>query len=205
MSHEQDTVRKIYSSVYHLAMKATNPKKHGGTELINRDMRCDYNERHPFRDDQGYATWFMVVPDDKTREPYKIVNEKAVYHPRPYPLAVQTKDLVDSDLCRFHFVNARYRPPVLTAAGEEVDMPEKLYDDFFNMMQMLYVGNPLQGTSLTEEQRIREIIPKGVQEAMEAASTGAERWTAALEYEFQRDIAEEILKPSVERFEEEFE
>ncbi len=130
MSHEQDTVRKIYSSIYHLGMKPTNPKKHGGIETINREMMVDYDEPHPFRDGHnGYSQWFMVVPDDKERE-YTQKNGLPVYMPKKYPLAIQTKDLWDDDLCRFQISNWRFREPVLTASGEVVDDPLKLYDDF---------------------------------------------------------------------------
>lgn len=206
MSHEQDTVRKIYAGVYHLSMRAMNPKKHGGVEQINREMRVDYNEPHAFRpDEKGYSQWAMVVPDDKTQQ-YREVDGKPVYRPKPYPLAFQTKDLVDDDLCRFHLSNFRYRPPILTASGEEIDAPEKIYDDFGNTLQMLYSGNPLQGTSLTSEQRINLLIPQGVKEAVAVAKTSGEKWTANIDYEFQKEMAQiELGIEPEEQWSEEFE
>jgi len=199
MSHEQDTVRKIYSQVYHLAMKATNPKKHGGVELINREMRVDYNEPHAFRPEKkGYSTWAMVVDDDKTREPYRFVDNKPVYHPKPYPLAIQTNDLSDGDLFRYQFTNFRYQLPTLTASGEVTDDPLKLYDDAPQMLAMLYCGSPLQGTSLTEAQQINLLIPEPVKAAAAAARTGDERLVAHLDFEFQRDVAMTKLNPDRE-------
>jgi len=195
MSHEQDTVRKIYTSVYGLGMKPVNPKKHGGVEAINREMMVDYTEPHPFRAGQnGYSQWFVVVPDDKTRE-YNKIDGKPVYMPKPYPLAMQTKDLWHDDLFRFQCSNFRYRDPVLTAIGEVVDDPLKLYDDFPQMLQMMAVGSPLRGTSLTTDQKLRLIMPQQVQKEMAEAKTGAERWISSMNYEFERSIAEAKLKP----------
>jgi hypothetical protein len=195
MSHEQDTVRKIYTSVYGLGMKPINPKKHGGVEMINREMMVDYTEPHPFRVGQnGYSQWFVVVPDDKTRE-YNKVDGKPVYMPKSYPQAVQTKDLWNDDLFRFQCSNFRYRDPVLTALGEVVDDPLKLYDDFPQMLQMMSVGSPLRGTSLTAEQKLKLVIPQAIQRDLAEAKTGAERWISGMNYEFERSIAEAKLKP----------
>lgn len=195
MSHEQDTVRKIYTSVYGLGMKPINPKKHGGVEMINREMRVDYTEPHPFRAGQnGYTQWFVVVPDDKERK-YNEIDGKPVYMPKSYPLAMQTKDLWNDDLFRFQCVNFRYRAPVLTSIGEVVDDPLKLYDDFCQVLQFFYVGSPLRGTSLTPEQKLRLIMPQSVQREMAEAKTGSERLIAALNLDFERGIAEAKLKP----------
>lgn len=193
MSHEQDTVRKIYAQIYGLHLKATNPKKHGGTEEWNREMRVDFDTPNPFRPDQmGYSQWHLVVPDDKNA-PYREVDGKTVYRPKEYPIGLATKDMWDDDLCRFHFSNCRYRPPQLSATGEEIDVPEKIYDDFFNMGQMAYVGSPLTGTGLTTEQRVNILIPKEVQEAVNTAETGIDKVGAIINLEFQREIAEMTL------------
>ena len=190
MSHEQDTVRKIYSAVYGLMLKPTNPKKHGGVEAINREMRIDRTETHPFRPDaKGYTTWFMVVADDKTR-PYRTVEGRTVYRPKPYPLAIQTRDLADDDLWRFQFTNWRTIPPTLTATGEVIDDPMKMYDDAPNLTQMWYVGNPLQGTSLTQDQQVDLLVAQGVKDAVTNAKSGDERWTAQIDLEFQREMAQ---------------
>lgn len=192
MSHEADGVRKIYSNVYALGMQGTNPKTHGGMDEINRAMRIDYDEVHPFRPDKkGYCQWFMIVPDHG--QPYREANGKPIYHPRPYPLAVDTSDMVDSDLCRFHFSNARMQPPKLTVEGEKIDQIEKIYDDFYQMLAMLYYGSPLTGTSLTEQQRVKLLIPESTKEMVQTASTGEEKLGARIVYEFEESMAKASL------------
>ncbi len=206
MSHEMDTVRKIYGSVYGLGFRGVNPGKHGGVEAINRAMRVDYDEEHPFRPGElGYTTWFLVAPDCED-EPYREVQvgDKMlqVRRPRPFPEAFQTHDIIDSDLARFHFVNWRFAPPTLTAQGETIDTPLKLYDDFCNMLQFCYLGSELSGNSLTMEQKIDLMIPERTKEAVAAASTGMEKLSAMLDYEFQKDFAAMTLNPR--KFEEEY-
>ncbi len=193
MSHEATTPRHIYASIYGIGMKPVNPKKHGGIELINREMAIDPDEEHPFRPgEKGYSTWFMVVPDDLSN-PYP--DRPGVFKPKPYPLAMQTKDLWDDDLFRFQFSNWRYREPVLTASGEVVDDPLKLFDDAGNMLQMMAVGSQLRGTALSREQQVKMLMPAHVLEDLRHAETSGARLTAALQYEFQRDIAEVTLNP----------
>lgn len=193
MSHEQDTVRKIYANVYGLSMKPTNPKKHGGTEAWNREMRIDWEMPNPFRTEQlGYSQWHLVVPDDKD-QPYREHDGMTVYRPKEYPLSLSTKDMWDDDLCRFHLKNCRYRPPMLTATGEEIDVPEKIYDDFFNAGQMAYVGQPLTGTALSIEQQVQLLIPQEAKTAMAEATTPYGKFGAMLNLEFQEDIAKQTL------------
>ncbi len=198
MSHEADTVRKIYSGIYGIGMRGVNPGKHGGTENFIAELRVDYDLDHPFRPDtKGYTQWFMIAPDDKSR-PYQ-VGDKTVYYPKPYPDAMMTNDLVDSALCRFHFCNARYRDAVLTATGEVIDDPLKMHDDYLNLCQMWYCGHPLKGDSLTFEQKVDLVLPKGVKEAVIAPdASGMDKLEAQLNYEFQRSIAESVLRPDWE-------
>mgnify|MGYP005613698157 FL=1 len=199
MSHEQDTVRKIYASIYGLSMKPTNPKKHGGTEAWNREMRIHREMPNPFRPDElGYSQWHMVVPDD-TNAPYREdMNGNTVYRPKAYPTSFSTKDMWDDDLCRFHLSNVRYRPPQLTATGEEIDTPEKIYDDFFNAGQMAYVGTPLTGTSLTTEQKIQMLIPRETKEALKTATTSGEKLSATIIFDFEKDLAQMAIDPHYE-------
>jgi hypothetical protein len=200
MSHEALTPRKIYASIYGIGMKPVNPKKHGGIELINRDLQVDYDTPHPFRPNQmGFTRWFMVVPDDRN-SPYTGFTGETVYLPKPYPLAIQTKDLHDDDLCRFQFSNWRYREPQLTASGEVIDDPLKLYDDMPNLLQMFYVGSSLQGVALNKEQKIRMLMPKDTLTDMRTAVASTDRLMASLAYEFQREIAELTLDPHQEEF-----
>ncbi len=201
MSHEADTVRKIYSQVYGLGMKGVNPGKHGGIENIINALRVDYDSEHLFRPNQkGYTQWFMIAPDDMSNS-YEN-NGKIVYRPKPYPEAMMTNDLVDSDLARFQFTNYRSRDPILTASGEVIDDPLKLYDDFPNMCQFWYSGAPLSGESLTIAQQVEILLPEGTKEAMAEAKTGEQKLSAILDLEFQRDIIMERLVPEDERMRE---
>lgn len=205
MSHEADTVRKIYNGIYSLGMKGVNPKKHGGIELINREMQVDYDEPHPFRyGHNGFTRWFMVVPDDISN-PYENEKGDKLYKPKPYPIAIQTKDLHDDDLARFQISNWRYQEPKLTQTGEVIDDPLKLFDDLPNLLQMMYVGSHLKGTHLTHEQKVRMLMPKEVQEDMKMAAKSADRLSASLAYEFQRDIAELTLDPTRDKLWSDFE
>jgi len=209
MSHEQNTVRKVYTSIYGLGMKPVNPGKHGGTEEINRAMQVDYNEPHAFRPDQkGYTQWYMVVPDDpeaiKDGE-YREVNGKKVYRPKPFPDEFTTTDMWDDDLYRFQLKNCRYRPPILTASGEEIDNPEKMWDDVHNRLQMAYCGSPLQGTSLTLEQKVNLIVPQGVRDSVKMAKTADEKLSAVMTLEFEREAAMGKLVPDEKRWELEYE
>jgi len=198
MSHEADTVRKIYSQVYGLGLKGVNPGKHGGIENIINALRVDYESDHPFRPEQkGYTQWFMIAPDDLTRS--HELDGKIVYYPKPYPEAMMTNELVDSDLARFQMQNYRHRDPILTASGEVIDEPLKLFDDICNMLMMMYVGNPLTGDSLTIEQQVKILLPEGIEEALVEAKTGTDKLTAMLDLEFQRDIIMERLVPQSER------
>ncbi len=168
-------------------------------------MRVDYNESHAFRPEaKGYSQWAMVVPDDPMR-PYREVEGQVIYRPRPFPTAMQTKDMADSDLWRFQYANWRYQLPTLTASGEVVDDPLKMLDDAGNLTQMWYSGAPLQGTSLTHEQKIKLIVPQAVQEAVATATTADSKWIAGMDLEFQREIAEQQLRPEQDRWEDEFE
>lgn len=198
MSHEATTPRQIYGSIYGIGMKPVNPKKHGGIEFLNREMAIDWDTAHPFRPDQkGYTTWFMVVPDAVGVEGSEI-NGQTVFPPKSYPLAIQTKDLHDDDLARFHLSNFRYREPVLTASGEAIDDPLKLYDDFPQMLQQMAVGSQLRGTQLSREQKVKMLMPAETIENLKTAKTGNERLSAALDYEFALDIAEATLDPNLD-------
>lgn len=188
MSHEQDTVRKLYSRIYGIGMRPINPRRSGGIEDINRAMRVDYESKHAFREGGGYSQFHLVVPDDAVRGAYTEINGVGVYHPRTYPAAIQTADLHDSDLCRFQINNCRYRDPVLTATGEELDLVLKLHDDFFNLLQFFYVGSPLAGSSLTMEQKIQMLIPSTIKEAVKTTQLGF------MDYEFQKEIVERSLQ-----------
>ncbi len=60
-----------------------------------------------------------------------------------------------------------------------------------------------QATQMTTEQRIAQAIPMAVRETLKTAKTSSEKMVALLDYEFQRDIAEQTIYPH--RQEEEWE
>ncbi len=189
MSHEQDTVRKIYSGIYSLIMRPANPGKYGGIDNIISDMRIDKEQPHAFRVGQmGYTQWYIVAPDDLTRE-----YADGVYMPKPYPLEINTETLEDSDLLRFQITNWSMRPAKQTESGETIDEPEKMYDDFCNMLQFFATGAPLSGSSLSTEQRIDLLIPESVKEMQAAAVTSMDKTMALLTMDFEREAAENKL------------
>jgi len=194
MSHEMDTVRKIYASVYGLGFKGINPRKHGGIEAVNRELRVDYDQPHAFRPDQkGYTRFYIVVPDDPTRP----TETEGVFHPRPFPTTLKTDALDDTDLARFQFKNWRYRPPALTAGGEAIDDPEKMYDDFGNMLQFFFVGAPLRGSSLTDDQKIDMLIPQEVKDALREPENKVQN---VLAYQWQKGIAAGTILPQRDEY-----
>lgn len=199
MSHEMDTVRKIYRSVYGLGFKGVNPRKHGGIEAINRELRVDYDQPHAFRPNtMGYTRLYIVAPDDLSR-PYS-VDGVQVYYPRPFPTSLKTETLEDSDLCRYHWKHWRIRPAQLTAAGETIDDPEKMYDDFGNMAQFAFVGNPLQGSSLTPEQKVDMLIPQSVKDDLKKGTM-----QAMLGYSWQKMVASNTIFKTEDSYDDDYE
>jgi hypothetical protein len=148
MSHSEDTVRAVFNNVFGFNFQPANPGKNDAIEDINDAMRVDYDEPHPFRpDSKGYTRWFVVVPDEKIA----------------YPDAMKPDDLHDCDLLRYQFCNWRYRDPVLTATGENIDDTLKLNDDFGQATQFIYFKKLLQNVRLTPDERFdEELRAKGL-------------------------------------------
>lgn len=134
MSHERNDICEIYNNSYGMRFSGVNPKKFGGIEQWNEDMRVDYDRPHPFRPEQkGYSRWFLIVPDDKLA----------------MPDTVRASEMQDTDLARYHFMNWRYADPKLTETGERIDEPLKMHDDFGNGVQMVYCRNVFANIPLT--------------------------------------------------------
>jgi hypothetical protein len=91
----------------------------------------------------------------------------------------------------------------LSASGEEIDVPEKIFDDFYNAGQMAYVGNQLTGSSLTTDQKVQMLMPQEAKVAMATASTASQKFGAGIIYEFEQDIAKMAL--GLDELEETFE
>ena len=201
MSHEQDTIRRMYASVYGLGFKPVNPRKYGGVELINSEMAVDMDVEHPFRPgEMGYSRWFIVVPDDTSQAPYRTHNGKSIWRPKPLSESLDTKDLVDGDLARYQITHYANKPVQTTVSGERIDEPEKVYDDVPQMMQMWYVGSQLSGSSLTEGQKLELIMPSEVIENVRdmRGKSGIDKLHAVMEYQFQQDHYARMLNPDAE-------
>ena len=200
ISHERKTIREMYSAVYGLPFRAVNPGKFGAIETINGQLRVDYDQPHAFRElRNGYTAWYLVAPDDKSAEPERRTtvhgDEIDVYPPIPYPTEYRTDDMHDAQLCRFQMRSCRYSAPKLTATGEAIGNPLKLYDDFFNLYQMLYSTGGIGDTPLTHEEQLAVIIPAEVQRNLVVAEGADAKLNAILDYNFQRNLAEQTLRP----------
>lgn len=196
MSHEQDTIRKMWSAVYGLGFKPVNPRKYGGVELINSEMAIDWQIEHPFRPgEMGYSRWFIVVPDDKSTPPYREANGKPVWRPTPLSTSLVTKDLVDGDLARYQITHYRNKPPQTTVSGERIDEPEKVYDDFPQMLGMWYVGSQLVGSSLTADQKLNLVMPQEIVENVRnmKGKSGIDKLHALMEYDLNQTYYKQVL------------
>lgn len=142
MSHSEDTVRDVFNTVFGFGFQPSNPGKNDAIEDINRAMRVDYTEKHPFRDQMGYSRLFIVVPD----------------HKREYRYALRPDDLHDHDLIRYQFKNWRHQDPRLTVTGETIDDPLKLNDDFGQSLQMVYFSKILTNIALNKVERIEATL-----------------------------------------------
>lgn len=153
MSHSEDTVRDVYNRVFGFNFHPSNPKKFDSIEEINRAMRIDFTEEHPFRPGQrGYTRWFIVAPDDKDDPTPRIAGNRLVYRPIQYNDALMPDELFDWDLLRYQFKNWRIQDTRLTVTGESEDAPLKLNDDFGQSVQMVYHKRLLQAVELTKEE-----------------------------------------------------
>jgi hypothetical protein len=62
---------------------------------------------------------------------------------------------------------------------------------------MLFVGSPLQGSSLSNEQKIDLLIPQDVKDALKTPSV-----QSSLAYQWQKNIASGVIfKPKEEEYE----
>lgn len=160
MSHSESTVREIYNDCYGFNFEPSNPGMYDGVDDLIQDAAVDYNMPHPFRPEQmGYTRWFIIAPDDTAQEPVEI-NGIMVYPPKPFPDDIIPDNLHDSDLMRFQFSNWRAKPPKITENGEQIDIIEKLNDDYGQMLQMFYFKNLLFNLELTEEEKRELTLPR---------------------------------------------
>lgn len=209
MSHSEDKVREMFNTGFGFGFRPSNPGKTEGLESIDAAMRVDYSLEHPFpKFDEdgrvkGYSRFFVLCPDDLTKESIYI-NGTEVYPPVPYPETLKVDNLHDSDLFRYQMCNRRFLPPKLMETGERIDEPEKLHDDFGQLLQMVYITNLLKNIKLTPTQLVESLISPSVKENLKTARTSGDKLSAVMAYEFEKEIAEEKLGVTEMRYEDEW-
>lgn len=209
MSHSEDKVREMFNAGFGFGFRPSNPGKTEGLESIDAAMKIDHSLEHPFpKFDEngrvkGYSRFFVLCPDDKAKEPI-FINGVEVYPPVPYPETLKVDSLHNSDLFRYQMRNRRFLPPKLMETGERIDEPEKLHDDFGQLLQMVYITNLLKNIKLGPGQQVQALISSSVKEAVKTATTAGEKVVTTMAYEFEKELAEERLGVREVQYEDEW-
>ncbi len=164
-SHSEDKVQAMLNEGFGFDFQPSNPKENDALEEIDEAMRVDYNLPHNFDPSKkGYTRWHVLCKDDLTKEP-QIINGITVYPPVPYPEVMSPDELHDDDLFRYQMSNRRFAPPQLSKTGEKIDSPEKLNDDFGQMLQFCYLRGLLNNIELTPNELIEaQMSPQNSEE-----------------------------------------
>jgi hypothetical protein len=143
-SHEQaNAALSVYHRVFGLPFDPTNPGSEGGLDLWDYLLKVDYTREHPFKAGvPGYSRFFLIVDDDKA----------------PLVENVTPDKLTDSDLCRYQFKHWRYAEPQLNAQGIKERGPQKMNDDFGNMVQMQIFDGMIEAAPLTRGEMVNEHV-----------------------------------------------
>lgn len=159
MSHSEDKVREMLNEGFGFAMQPANPTKTEALEQIDAAMRVDYKLPHLFRPDKnGYTRWYVLCDDDLQAEP-EMIDGVAVYPPKPFPENVRPDELHHDDLCRYQLYYRRFRPPVMTKLGENIDELEKMNDDIGQLLQMVYSKGLLSNVKLLPGEKEELTLP----------------------------------------------
>ena len=194
-SHSEDQVRGIFNAGFGFGFQPSNPAKTDALEDIDAAMRIDFNEPHIFdKTKRGYSRWAVLCPDDYTKEPV-FIKGMAVYPPLPYPDDMEGDALHDSPLFRYQMCNRRFADPKMTELGENIDVMQKLDDDFGQALQMVYLKKLLQNVALTEEERIDSLIPTEIKQALVEKK---DPMVARMNYDFHKNLAVQTLFPNKE-------
>lgn len=180
MSHEAiNGPGKVYKDVFGVPFQPCNPGAEGGLELFNHFLKVDYNAMHPFaipseeriarviaRDNcdpdiavetlkneigpggRGFSRVFIIVEDGELE----------------YTPDVSPERLHDAMLCRYQWQHWRYTTPVLNDKGEKEFGPQKMNDDFGNMMMMAFHDNMPQAAPLNHGEMVQEYLPVAVKD-----------------------------------------
>lgn len=153
-SHSENKVREILNDGFGFDFAPANPTETEALEDIDSAMRVDDKLPHNFDPTKnGYTRWHVLCKDDLTVEPV-FVGSLAVYPPVPYPEVITPDELHDDDLFRYQMMNRRFAPPQLSKTGEKIDVPEKLNDDYGQMLQMVYSKKLLDNLELTHSETV---------------------------------------------------
>jgi hypothetical protein len=164
-SHSEDKVRDMFNNGFGFPFVPANPAAHDSLEDIDDAMRVDFNMPHLFKyGENGYTRFYCLCPDDRSQLPV-IVNGVEVYPPLPYPHnSLDGEELHDSDLFRFQMSNRRRADPKLLEAGEEIEKLVKLYDDYGQSLQMIYLKKLLSNIPFTKDEKTELSLSEKVQQ-----------------------------------------
>ncbi len=183
-SHSEDKVREMLNIGFGFSFIPSNPKKTEALETIDLEMRVDYTMQHLFDPDKmGYTRWYVLCPDDRTQRPKRVGNA-LMYPPTPFPDTISPNDLHDEALFRYQMMNRRFLPPKVTELGERIDQPEKLNDDFGQMLQMVYLKRLLNNIEHTTE----EVLQRRIAESINFDRSQTEQMTTA------QDISQQMAR-----------
>jgi len=93
-------------------------------------------------------------------------------------------DLHDDRLFRYQMLNRRFLPPKVTELGERIDEPEKLNDDFGQLLQMVYQKRLLNNIEYTTG----EILEKRIADKISFVPSQVESMTPA------QDISKQMAR-----------
>ena len=147
-SHEQASNRHIYARSYGLPYSACNPRADGGVKELQRRLKVDYSQDHPFKPgEKGLAGFYCIVDDDQY---YRIEDND---------LVSEARDDQGLKLWREQFPEWVWRDLALTDLGLQPEKPVKVNDDAGNSLMMIYVHNP-RPQPLTTEEKVEAAIPE---------------------------------------------
>jgi hypothetical protein len=153
MSHEAKAARDVYRRVYGLPFAGVNPGSDGGVEFLNNLTHVDRKRPHPFKADElgegglyrlGRSAFFLIVEDGE-EVPLRALRPDALH---------------DAALCRYQLARWRNVPAKLGPSGEVLPGPEKLNDDFGNLLMMQFHDGPLPSAPLTRAELVEEVTPE---------------------------------------------
>lgn len=188
MSHEASSERMEYRRVdeatpYSLPFKNWDTGRTRGIEQFKYAITLkDTDKEHPFKDNlYGRPLLYFIVDDAQEMNP---IDEKGMLRLRAEAPAY------------------RWDTPKSGETALRL-VPYPLFNDAMDVVRGAAAKYFPTETRKTQEEKIRELIPQATFEAMESAKTGTEKLSAALAYEFERELVEERVNPwrELEEFE----